>query len=150
MKQGSFPEIKQTIPHSKLQNIDRLHKKDRCSILLFLSSIIGIAYSVFIVNYFMGVGNQSMASGSDIGRQIGGLIAVTFVTPHVVLVSLAAVANGIAWYINNGWVALTSSVLYLIAGLIFIIYLPFIILPMILSFIGFMRVNYKKSKKKLA
>ena len=46
--------------------------------------------------------------------------------------------------------ALTAAILYLVAGIIFFIYLPFILIPMVLAFIGFIRVNNRRNRQRYA
>lgn len=120
----------------------------RRNLLLLISFILGLGYAVYLIVYFMGVARQSIVPDAkdfeEVGRQIAGALASAMVTPHIIIVSLAAVFNGLAWYFNKSWAALTSAILYLVAGLIFIIYFPFVLVQMILAFIGFVKVNNER------
>lgn len=124
--------------------------KTRRSVLLLISSIMGLIYAIVMIIYFFGVAKQSLAPGStdfeEMGKQIGGAIAAALVTPHIVIVTIAAIFNILAWYLNKGWAALTAGILYLVGGVIFFIYLPYVLIQAVLAFIGFSKVSDKRKQ----
>ena len=152
--QQNYQQAYQQQPQYRAQSRQKAKQSERRNILLLLSSIYGIIYAIIMIVYFLGVTKQSFAPGTEdfeeMGRQIGGAIAVALATPHIIGVSLAAVFNAVAWYFNKGWAALTAAILYLVAGIIFFIYLPFILIPMVLAFIGFIRVNNRRNRQRYA
>ena len=134
--QQNYQQAYQPQPQYRTQPRQKAKQSERRNILLLISSIIGIVYAIILTIYFIGVYNQS----------IMGVIAFRLVTPHIILVGLAAVANGLSWYLDNGWVALASAVLYLVAGLVFTMYLLYILIPVVLAFVGFVMVNNKQQR----
>lgn len=152
--QQNYQQACQPQPQYRAQLRQKGNRSERRNILLLLSFIYGIVYAIIMIVYYLGVTKQSFAPGTEdfeeMGRQIGGAIAVALATPHIIGVSLAAVFNAVAWYFNKGWAALTAAILYLVAGIIFFIYLPFILFPMVLSFVGFVGVNNKRNQQRYA
>jgi len=124
------------------QSVKLRQKRD---LFLLISGIIGLAYSVFLIVYFGGINNASLSPAADtfndFGKQLAGMIALRMVTPHIIGICIAALANAAAWYLSNKWLALGSAAAYLIAGLLFMSYLPAVILPIMLLVVGFIRLN---------
>jgi hypothetical protein len=54
---------------------------------------------------------------------------------------LAVIFNIIGWALNARWSALVGAILYAVAIVVFIMYAPFIIIQMILSFVGFAKMK---------
>lgn len=106
--------------------------------LLLIAFIIGLAYLVYLIAYFSG------AVGSSTGtEQAGAAIATAMVTPHMICVLLAVIFNGLGYFKNAKGFALTGAILYAVAMVIFLPYFIFVVLEMILSFIGYAQIkNY--------
>ena len=123
------------------------------NILLLISAIMGTAYAAWLIIYFFGVAKQSLAPGSvdfeETGKQIGGALATILVTPHIIIVSIAAIFNLLGWYLNKGWAALTAGILYLVGGVLFFIYLPYVLIQAVLAFIGFSKISDKRKQAQL-
>lgn len=105
------------------------------STTLLISAILGVAYSVYLVVYF------SSAVGGSGAKAIGGAIAATLVTPHMICVSIAAIFNVLGWLNNKRNFALVGAILYCVAALAFLLYAMFVIPSIILSFIGYSRLK---------
>ncbi len=105
--------------------------------VLFVSAILGILYSLYIISYFLGV--NSNATGAS--EAVGSAIATTLVLPHLILVVLATIFNILAFFMNSKGFAITCGVLYAIAGAAFLLYIMFVIPMIILSFIGVTKVS---------
>ena len=102
------------------------------SVVLLISGILGAIYSVYIVAYFTG------AIGSSTGaEQVGAAIATTIIMPHMVATVLATIFNIVGWAMNMKWFALVGAILYAVACILFPLYFFFVIIQMILSFVGF-------------
>jgi hypothetical protein len=99
--------------------------------LLLVSFILGALYAVYIVSYFLGIG----------GSSIGGAIATALVTPHIICVILAVIFNGLGCFQNKRGFALTGAILYTVALMLFIPYFMFVIIQMVLSFVGFTKLD---------
>lgn len=99
--------------------------------VVFFSALLGTLYTLYLVFYFSGA-----VSGSQREAQLGAAIATALVTPHMVLVGLAAIFNWVGFFKNKVWGALTAGILYAVAGLIFLAYFIFVIPMIVLSFIG--------------
>ncbi|MDU1412598.1 MAG: hypothetical protein E6929_07250 [Clostridium sp.] len=110
-------------------------KKKRSTVLL-ISAILGTAYSIYLILYFSGA-----IGGSEGAEQVGAAIATALVTPHMILVVLATIFNWIGYFINKAGFALTAGILYSVAGVLFIMYIFFVIPSLVLSFVGYSKVK---------
>ena len=108
-------------------------KKNKC---LLVSFILGLIYAIYIVAYFGGA-----IGGSEGAEQLGAGIATALVTPHMVCVVVAVIFNGLGVFLNKSGFALVGAILYTVAMVLFIPYFFFVIIQMILSFIGFSQLK---------
>jgi hypothetical protein len=105
--------------------------------ILFMSACIGLFYIVYlIIHFYTGVTTTTVA------KQIGASIATALVTPHIIIISLAVIFNWLGVFMKKNWAALVSAILYCVGGLVFILYILFVIPMIVLSFVG-----YAKQKK---
>lgn len=111
--------------------------KKKKSVCLLIAAILGVAYAIYIVSYFFGAN----ASTSNAAEAIGTGIATAMVTPHLICVVIAAIFNVLAWAMNKRPFALTAGILYAVSAVLFFIYAPFVLVQMILSFVGFARIK---------
>ncbi len=109
------------------------------SVLLLISAILGILYAIYIVSYFAGA--PSNAGGA--AEAVGVGIATAIVMPHMVCAVLAAIFNVLGWALSSKGFALTGAILYAVAAVLFPLYAMFVLIQMILSFIGFTRLKNK-------
>ncbi|HHW45605.1 MAG TPA: hypothetical protein GXX17_01675 [Clostridiales bacterium] len=120
--------------------------KTKRSVSLLISGILALAYLIYIISYFKG----NMA-GAETGEEfLGGTIATALVTPHIVFVALAFIFNCIGYFANKFWAALTGGILYVVGGLLFILYFLFVVPSIILSFVGcanLKKINARNSKQ---
>ena len=56
--------------------------------VVFISAILGTLYALYLIIYFSGTINESQGA-----EQVGAAIATALVTPHMVLVAIAAIFN---------------------------------------------------------
>ena len=98
---------------------------------LLVSFVLGVLYAIYIVAYFGGA-----VGGSEGAEQAGAAIATALVTPHMICTVLAVIFNGLGLFMNKRGFALTGAILYAVAIVMFIPYFMFIIIQMILSFVG--------------
>lgn len=111
--------------------------KNKHSKALLISAILGALYSVYLIFYFSG------AVGDSEGlEQVGAAMATALVTPHMILVVLATIFNWVGYFTNKGGFALTGGILYSVAGVVFLMYIFFVIPSLVLSFVGY--ANLKK------
>ncbi|NFV11530.1 hypothetical protein FDG09_00940 [Clostridium sporogenes] len=111
---------------------------------LIISSILGIIYSIYLIVYFSG----AMSGSCSNAEAVGGAIATALVTPHMICVILAAIFNTLGALLNKSGFALTGGILYSVAGVLFIMYVFFVIPMIILSFVGYSRVRKRLAKSK--
>lgn len=111
---------------------------------LFISALLGTLYALYLIVYFSGA-----ISESDGAEQVGASIAAVLVAPHMALVVLAVIFNWVGFFINKSWGALTAGILYSVAGVVFLLYIVFVIPMIVLSFVGMSmvsKINKKKSE----
>lgn len=111
--------------------------KTKRSKALLISAILGIAYSIYLISHFAGA-----TASTEGAEQVGAAIATALVTPHMILVVLAAIFNAVAYFTNKRGFALTAGILYSIGGVVFLLYILFVVPSLVLSFVGY--VNLKK------
>lgn len=97
-----------------------------------ISAILGILYSVYLITYF---------SGSEGAAALGAGIAVTLVMPHITATVLATVFTTLGWGANSRGLALTGAILYCVAAVLFPLYAMFVLVQIILAFVGFTRLK---------
>lgn len=112
-------------------------EKKKLSKLLLISLIIGVAYLVYSVVYWTG----TAGSGSDAAEQIGSGIATALVMPHLICTALAVLFNALGLFMKKRGFALTGAILYTVALVLFPMYFMFVIIEMILSYIGFAKMK---------
>ena len=111
----------------------------KINICLLISLLIGVAYLIYSVVYWSGVGDSS---GEE---ALGGALALALVTPHLVCTGIAVIFNALALFIKTPAFALVAGILYAVAMVLFIGYFMFVIIEMILSFVGYAQL--KKAKE---
>lgn len=111
--------------------------KKKHSKALLVGAIFGVAYSIYLILYFSGA-----IGGSEGTEQAGAVIAAALVTPHMILVVLATIFNWVAYFTNKRGFALTAGILYSVGGVLFLVYILFVVPSLILSFVGY--ANLKK------
>lgn len=107
--------------------------------ILLISFLLGLIYSLYLILYFSGV----FGAGSS-SEQAGAAIATVIVMPHMIVTILATIFNGLGCFLEKRGFALTGAILYAVAMALMPMYFMFVILQMILSFIGFTKL--KKGK----
>lgn len=117
-------------------------KKPHRSICLLLSFLLGAVYFGYLVAHFGG--GLLEAAAVDEWATLGTALAGALVLPHIVLVFLAVLFTFFGWLFRNKGFALTGAILYAVAGIAFTLYFVFIVVQMVLSFVGFALMNREK------
>lgn len=107
--------------------------KKKMSKCLLISFIIGVLYLLYSISYWSG----TAGSGADAAEQIGSGIAIALVMPHLICTALAVLFNGLGLFMKKRGFALTGAILYTVALVLFPMYFMFVIIEVILSFIGY-------------
>lgn len=107
---------------------------------LLISAGIGMFYICFSIPYWM----NSQTGVNDVFEAIGVGIAATMVLPHLICAILAVIFNVLATLIMKPGFALTGAILYAVSMVLFLPYFMFVIIEMILSFVGFARMKKNK------
>lgn len=128
-------ELVETPELSPNSQIDVSVKPKKSKILL-VSAILGTLYLVYLISYFMG----SIASADQTEALAGG-IATMLVMPHMLCVGLATIFTWIGWAARARWGALVAGILYSVSILLMFIYAPFVIVQLVLSFVGFAKMK---------
>lgn len=107
---------------------------------LLISCVLGAAYAIYAFLHF----GTGMASG-DSAEALGAGIATALVTPHLICTVIAVIFNGLGLFMKKSTFALVGAILYAVSMVLFIPYFFFVIIEMILSFVGFSQL--KKASK---
>ena len=111
--------------------------KNKLSKCLLISLIIGVAYWIYSASYWTG----TAGSGANTAEQLGSGIATALVMPHLVCTALAVIFNALGLFMKKRGFALTGAILYTVALVLFPMYFIFVIIEMILSYIGFAKMK---------
>lgn len=111
-------------------------KAKKKSVLLLISAILGMIYAIYSIVYWTGVN-----SGVSGWEALGSGIATALVMPHMICAVLAAIFNVLGWALSSRGLALTGAILYAVAAALFPMYAFFVLVQMILSFIGFAKLK---------
>ena len=84
---------------------------------------------------------RRMRQSADAAQALGAGIATAMVTPHMIFVFLAVIFNILGWAGNIRWSALCGAILYAVALALFLPYFMFVVVEMILSFVGFAKMK---------
>ena len=119
--------------------------------ILLISAIIGTIYLIYLIFNFKNgvliVNNVliNMANGllttNNIFNNLISSLATIIVAPHMLFVGLSVIFNWIGWTMNLRWTALVSGILYAVSMLLMIIYAPFVLIQMVLSFVAFSKMK---------
>lgn len=100
------------------------------SILVLIAAVLGAAYSVYLIVYFLGIKSSDNMNGA-LG-EIAYAIVLRAVTPHIVCVVLATIASAAAWYMRNVIVTGVAALLFLSSILMFSTYWLFVMPSLLL------------------
>lgn len=106
------------------------------NLLLLISFILGLIYVVLLVSYFGGT-----LIGTKGAEQVGAGLATAVIFPHFICAALATLFNGIGWAMNSRGFALTGGILYAVSMILFPLYFFFVIVQVILSFVGYSKLG---------
>lgn len=112
-------------------------EKKKKSVLLLIAAILGLAYAIYIVVYFAGVSGNAQSTGEAIGAGI----ATALVMPHMICTIVAVVFNILGWAMNKAGFALVAGILYAVAAVLFFAYAMFVVVQMILCFVGYAKLH---------
>lgn len=108
-------------------------KLNKC---LLVSFILGVLYSIYSIIYWGGA--TSSTNGAEL---VGAGIATIMVMPHLICTILATIFNALGLFLRKRGFALTGAILYTVALVLFIPYFFFVIIQMVLSYIGFAKMK---------
>lgn len=111
--------------------------KPKISKCLLIAFILGVLYLIYSAFYWSG----TAGSGADSAEQLGSSIATALVMPHLVMTVLAVIFNALGLFMRKRGFALTGAILYAVAMVLFPLYFMFVIIQMILSFVGFAKMK---------
>lgn len=109
-------------------------KKSKC---LLISWILGVLYVLYLIGYIVNT-NVSM---TETAEAIGAGIATVIIMPHLICTVLAVIFNILGWAMNKRGFALTGAILYTVALVLMPLYFMFVIIQMILSYVGFAKLK---------
>lgn len=109
-------------------------KKSKC---LLISWILGVLYVLYLIGYIV----NTNASMTETAEAIGAGIATVIIMPHLICTVLAVIFNVLGWAMNKRGFALTGAILYTVALVLMPLYFMFVIIQMILSYVGFAKLK---------
>lgn len=116
-------------------------EKTKLNKCLLIALVIGVIYLVYAFVHF---GGAITGSAND-AEAVGAGIATALVMPHLVCTLIAVVFNALGLFLKRQGFALVAGILYAVAMALFPLYFFFVIIEMILSFVGYSQL--KKQNK---
>lgn len=110
--------------------------KKKLNILLLVSFVLGVLYLLYSLYYWSGIGT----TGAGASRA-GAVLASYVVMPHLVCTAVAIIFNGLGAFLHKAAFALVGAILYAVAMVLFPMYFFFVIVEMVLSFVGFSQLK---------
>lgn len=104
---------------------------------LFVASLLTTIYVIYLIVHF-----GSSIFVEDSAEALGGALATALVIPHIFMLGLGVIFGWVGFFAKKSWAALVAAILYCVGGLLFMLYIMFVIPSIILGFIG-----YSKQKK---
>lgn len=117
-------------------------KRNAC---IIISLVLTIGYLAYCVYYWRYSGNVF----SDAASLWSFNMAHALVMPHIVAVVIAFLFNWIGVILPNRWFVLVGAIIYAVSMVLMPIYFVFVILQMILSFVGFGLMVSSRSKQRM-
>ena len=134
--------------------------KAKLNICLTISLVIGVAYAIYLVTYFTGANVSAAGNGS--AQAAGAALATALVMPkpgsvrvpsrstalvmpHAICVFCAVLFNALGLFLRKSGFALVGAILYAVSMVLFFPYFFFVIVEMILSFVGFAQLRKAQS-----
>lgn len=111
--------------------------KKKLNVCLLISFIIGVLYLIYSLVYWGG----ATGSASSTASEAGAAIATVMVTPHLVCVAVAVLFNALALFMKKAGFALVGAIMYTVALVLFIPYFMFVVVEMVLSYIGYAQLH---------
>ena len=111
--------------------------KQKLSKCLLISFILGVAYLIYSIFYWTG----AVSGSASTAEQVGAGLATAIVMPHLIFNALAVIFNALGLFMRKRGFALTGAILYTVALVLFPVYFMFVIIEMILSYIGFAKMK---------
>lgn len=112
--------------------------KQKISKLLLISFVIGAAYLLYSLWYWVAGGAES---ATDTAEEVGSFIATALVTPHLIATACAVLFNALGCFMRKRSFALTGAILYTVAVILFPMYFMFVAIEAILSYIGYAKMK---------
>lgn len=113
--------------------------KKKMSICLLIPLVLSVLYFIYLVSYF----GRAIGGSSSDAEAVGAGIATFLVFPHMLLTFLGVVFNALGLFMRKRGLALTGGILYAVAIACFPLYFMFLIVQVVLSFVGFARMPKK-------
>lgn len=127
---------------------ERPAARPRRSIPLLVSLLLGLAFTIFLMTTTFShtdkALSQTAADAGELGAQLGTLIGAALLLPQMVVSGVAVILNGVGWGIRSRGFSLAGAILYCVAAVLMIINAPFLLPSIVLSFVGYARLEKKK------
>lgn len=117
--------------------------RDKCNPCIIISLVLSLAYLIYCAYYWQ----ASASEVADLAGQIGFSLAKVAAMPHIIAVAVGFVFNAAGVALPNRWMILVAAIVYVIALILFPLYFMFVILQIILSFVGFGLMVSSRSKR---
>lgn len=117
--------------------------KQKKNLLVLISLILTAIYVIYLIAHTSG----AFSNAASDAEAVGAGIAVAIVFPHFIVTAIGLIFNVIGYFMNNRGFVLTAAILYSVALVLFPLYFMFIIVQMILMYIGFAKMKKKTTEE---
>lgn len=120
--------------------------QEKRSICTVIALVLSLAYLVYLAYYWVTAAQEYTTFASQAGFQI----AKGLVMPHIIATAIGFVFNAVGVILPNRWFVLVGAIVYSVAIVLFPVYFMFLVLQVILSFVGFgLMVAHRNSSKQI-
>lgn len=121
------------------------YSKKKHSICLLIAAILTSLYLIFLFSTF----TNELSATTDTASTVGIGLAGTLLFPSILVAGIGLIFNYLAFFLNKSGFALTTGILYAVSMLLFPLYFFFMLIQMILAFIGYSKVKKINEQKTL-
>lgn len=137
---SKIPEKIKVPKSEKVKKATRTYKPK--NIPVTISFVLGALYTLYLIFYIVSMNGTGASDAENIGIAIGSIL----IMPHAICVGIATIFNGLGMAMDKRGFVLTGAILYAVSMAFMFIYFFFVIIQMVLSFVGYSQMKKKSTE----
>ncbi|MGX8834342.1 hypothetical protein ACWG0P_09010 [Amedibacillus sp. YH-ame6] len=144
--ESNTSKIPEKIKVPKSEKVKKVKKATRTykpkNIPVTISFVLGALYTLYLIFYIVSINGTGASDAENVGIAIGSIL----IMPHAICVGIATIFNGLGIAMNKRGFVLTGAILYAVSMVFMFIYFFFVIIQMVLSFVGYSQMKKKSTE----